>query len=136
MIVLLSHCFLSTLEAQNRIKGDSIIPPVEGLYIIPDNDTTKVCIPIKDIKIANIKMNERLHLLDITAQQELNIMDYKSYINNQDTIIKDFQNRLSTSNDINKNLHNAINKERNKNKIWKGTAIGAVAVTILVIFLK
>ena len=136
MIVLLSHCFLNTLEAQNHIKGDSIISPVEELYIIPDNDTTKVCIPIKDIKIANIKMNERLHLLDITVQQELNIMDYKLYINTQDTIIKDFQNRLSISNDINKNLHNAIGKERNKNKIWKRTTIGAIAAAILVIFLK
>lgn len=136
MIVLLSHCFLNTLEAQNHIKENSIILPVEGLYILHDNDTTKVCIPIKDIKIANIKMNERLHLLDVAVQQELSIMDYKLYINTQDTIIKDFQNRLSTSNDINKNLHNAINKERNKNKIWKSTAIGAVAATILVIFLK
>ena len=122
MIVLLLGSFLNILKAQ-----DSDVPSTGTDYIL---------LPVERVKIANVRLNERLHLLNIVEQQELNISSYKDYIHNQDSIILEFQNRIIQANNINQDLNKAIAKQRSKTKTWTATATGLVVVTVLSILLK
>lgn len=133
MIVVLLNCFINLLQAQTNNNN---IFPVEKGYDIISADTNKVLIPISVIKQANVKLNERLHLINIVSEQELIISDYKLYTITQDSIIKEFQNRIINANKINENYYKEIEKQRNRKDIWKGTAIGAIISTVLVFLLK
>lgn len=133
MIVVLLSCFINLLHAQTNNNN---IFPVEKGYDIISADTNKVLIPISVIKQANVKLNERLHLINIVSEQELIISDYKLYTITQDSIIKEFQNRIINANKINENYYKEIEKQRNRKDIWKGTAIGAIISTVLVFLLK
>lgn len=133
MIVVLLSCFINLLQAQTNNNN---IFPVEKGYDIISADTNKVLIPISVIKQANVKLNERLHLINIVSEQELIISDYKLYTITQDSIIKEFQNRIINANKINENYYKEIEKQRNRKDIWKGTAIGAIISTVLVFLLK
>lgn len=133
MIVVLLSCFINLLQAQTNNNN---IFPVEKGYDIISADTNKVLIPISVIKQANVKLNERLHLINIVSEQELIISDYKLYTITQDSIIKEFQNRIINANKINDNYYKEIEKQRNRKDIWKGTAIGAIISTVLVFLLK
>lgn len=133
MIVVLLSCFMNLLQAQTN--NNNISPVEKGCDII-SADTNKVLIPISAIKQANVKLNERLHLINIVSEQELIISDYKLYTITQDSIIKEFQNRIINANKINENYYKEIEKQRNRKDIWKGTAIGAIISTVLVFLLK
>ncbi len=133
MIVVLLSYFMNLLQAQTN--NNNISPVKKGCDII-SADTNKVLIPISAIKQANVKLNERLHLINIVSEQELIISDYKLYTITQDSIIKEFQNRIINANKINENYYKEIEKQRNRKDIWKGTAIGAIISTVLVFLLK
>lgn len=117
-IVLLSICFISWPQ---EIK-DSLL--VKGI------DTTFVSIPISVIKQANIKLNERIHLLEINKYQEQNINDLYDVINNQDSTILLYQKQLNIVNLNNDIISKKLSEEQRKKNIWMGIGIGGGIVTV------
>lgn len=90
-------------------------------------DSTIAVIPIYLIKQANVKMLERLYLLEINNQQDSTIIMKDKYINEQQKIITDFQKRVSDTNKLNQIINNDLEKQKTKNKI---IAYGAGATII------
>lgn len=84
---------------------------------IKQSDTTKVIIPIEYIKNANIKMIERLYLLQINKEQDSIILMKDKYINKQQKIITDFQKKVSDANKLNENIKKDLEKQKIKNKV-------------------
>lgn len=84
---------------------------------IKQSDTTVVAIPIKYIRSANVKLIERLYLLEINKQQDTLINMKDDYINEQKRIIIDFQKRVDEANKINQAVKQDLNKQKIKNKI-------------------
>lgn len=103
------------------------------------NSDTIVSIPISYIRKANVLMIERNYLLDIAAEQDSIICLHKVYINEQDSIIADFKNKIVQNNKINENISKQYERERRKTIIF-GTSTGVlaavVATTILINSLK
>ena len=91
-------------------------------------------VSINDIRKANAIMIERKYLANIVNEQDSIILYYKDYTIIQDSIIKDFQDRLIMTNEVNENLRKQYEKERVK-KIIFGTTAGAFAATTLVCIL-
>lgn len=80
-------------------------------------DTTVATIPIYLIKQANAKMIERLYLIEINNQQD-SIIDMKDkYINEQQSIITNFQKRITDVNKLNESIKKDLNKQKKRNKI-------------------
>lgn len=92
---------------------------------------TNVIIPIDYIKQANAKMIERLYLLRITNEQDSIILMKDKYINKQQKIIVDFQQRVKEANKINQQINTDLAKQRSKLKTicWGG---GGVIVALLI----
>lgn len=90
-------------------------------------DSAVAVIPIYLIKQANVKMLERLYLLEINNQQDSIIIMKDKYINEQQKIITDFQKRVSDTNKLNQIINNDLEKQKTKNKI---IAYGAGATII------
>ena len=95
------------------------------------SDTTKIIIPINYIKQANAKMIERLYLLRITNEQDSIILMKDKYINEQQKVIADFQQRVKEANKINQKVNTDLDKQRSKLKTicWGG---GSVIVALLI----
>lgn len=100
------------------------------------SDTTNVTVPIKFIKDANAKLIEREYLLKIKEEQSDIIKLNKSYINEQELIIKDFQKRVTILFTDNNNLKRDIAKQRNKTKLLTGVSIVGILGTAAAIFLN
>lgn len=80
-------------------------------------DTTVATIPIYLIKQANAKMIERLYLIEINNQQD-SIIDMKDkYINEQQSIITNFQKRITDVNKLNESIKKDLYKQKKRNKI-------------------
>lgn len=80
-------------------------------------DTTVATIPIYLIKQANAKMIERLYLIEINNQQD-SIIDMKDkYINEQQSIITNFQKRIINVNKLNESIKKDLDKQNKRNKI-------------------
>lgn len=80
-------------------------------------DTTVATIPIYLIKQANAKMIERLYLIEINNQQD-SIIDMKDkYINEQQSIITNFQKRITDVNKLNESIKKDLDKQKKRNKI-------------------
>lgn len=114
---------LNSLQAQIR---DGY--PSTGNVIKAD---TNVVIPISYIRNANVKLTERLYLLEINKQQDSIILSYNDYINNQNIIINDFQNRLANTDRLNKEMEKDIKKYKNTMTII-GCAAGAALIGLIV----
>lgn len=98
---------------------------------IKQSDTTKIIIPTEYIKNANAKMIERLYLLQINKEQDSIILMKDKYINEQQKIITDFQQRVKEANKINQQVNADLDKQRSKIKtICWGS--GSVIVTLLI----
>ncbi len=80
-------------------------------------DTTVAVVPINLIKQANVKMIERLYLLEVVNQQDIIINMKDKYINEQQRIITDFQKRVNDTNKLNKTINNDLEKQKKRNKI-------------------
>jgi hypothetical protein len=87
-----------------------------------------VTVPIDVLKQANVKLNERVHLLDIVSEQDTIIDSYKLYVAAQDSIINEFKQRLVISNNYNTNLRATVKTEMDKQRLYKHVAIGCVVV--------
>ena len=80
-------------------------------------DTTVATIPIYLIKQANAKMIERLYLIEINNQQD-SIIDMKDkYISEQQSIITNFQKRITDVNKLNESIKKDLAKQKKRNKI-------------------
>ena len=80
-------------------------------------DTTVATIPIYLIKQANAKMIERLYLIEINNQQD-SIIDMKDkYISEQQSIITNFQKRITDVNKLNESIKKDLDKQKKRNKI-------------------
>lgn len=92
---------------------------------------SNVVIPISYIKQANAKMIERLYLKEICNQQDTIIKLKDKYIKEQQAIINSFQERVTTSEELNQRLYKSIDRQRKKKRIFLGTTIGASLVALL-----
>lgn len=92
---------------------------------------SNVVISISYIKQANAKMIERLYLKEICNQQDTIIKLKDKYIKEQQAIINSFQERVTTSEELNQRLYKSIDRQRKKKIIFLGTTIGASLVALL-----
>ena len=95
------------------------------------SDTTNVIIPVDYIRRANIKLIERRYLLSISKEQDSIINLKDCYIAEQDPIIKDMQNRIILSNNINNEAVDKIDKQKTTINILSGTTAALTIVVIL-----
>lgn len=115
------------------LANDNVIPSTGDLI---QTDTTVAVIPIYLIKQANVKMIERLYLLEINKQQDSIIQLKDKYINEQQLIIDDFQNKIIKANNLNNNIKNELDKEKTKTKIFGGIAGASVLAIIISLFIN
>lgn len=115
------------------LANDNVIPSTGDLI---QTDTTVAVIPIYLIKQANVKMIERLYLLEINKQQDSIIQLKDKYINEQQLIIDDFQNKIIKANDLNNNIKNELDKEKTKTKIFGGIAGASILAIIISLFIN
>ena len=80
-------------------------------------DTTVATIPIYLIKQANAKMIERLYLIEINNQQDSIINMKNKYISEQQSIITNFQKRITDVNKLNESIKKNLDKQKKRNKI-------------------
>lgn len=122
MIVLLLNCFISYAQVNRNVPSTGEIKL---------SDTTNVIISIDYIKQANAKMVERLYLLRITNEQDSIILMKDKYINEQQKIIVDFQQRVKEANKINQQINTDLAKQHSKfNAVcWGG---GGIIVALLI----
>lgn len=128
MIVLL-------LSSSNHLLGQTNIDyPSTGEWT--QTDTTNVAVPINLIKQANAKMIERLYLIEINNQQDSIIIMKDNYINEQHKVIIDFQKRIETTNQLNKDIKKDLDRQKRNNKIIGGVVGSAVIGLIVGIIIK
>lgn len=107
--------------------NDSI--PLRGME--QEQIDSNVVISISYIKQANAKMIERLYLKEICNQQDTIIKLKDKYIKEQQAIINSFQERVTTSEELNQRLYKSIDRQCKKKRIFLGTTIGASLVALL-----
>lgn len=128
MIVMLLSSSMNLLGQTN----DSI--PSTGDYT--KADTTVATIPIYLIKQANAKMIERIYLIEINNQQD-SIIDMKNkYISEQQSIITNFQKRITDVNKLNESIKKDLDKQKKRNKIITYGAGGVIFGLIIGLIAK
>ena len=99
-------------------------------------DTTVAIVPIYLIKQANAKMIERLYLIEINNQQD-SIIDMKDkYISEQQSIITNFQKRITDVNKLNESIKKDLDKQKKRNKIITYGAGGVIFGLIIGLIAK
>ena len=99
-------------------------------------DTTVATVPIYLIKQANAKMIERLYLIEINNQQD-SIIDMKDkYISEQQSIITNFQKRITDVNKLNESIKKDLDKQKKRNKIITYGAGGIIFGLIIGLIAK
>ena len=99
-------------------------------------DSDSVVVAYNDLRKANAKMIERIYLLKVNKLQDSIIVMKDNYINEQQSIIVDFQNRVAECNKLNAAIKNDLAKQKRKNKIVLGGAVGVVIGVIIGIICK
>ena len=97
-----------------------------------NKDSIEVIIPISYIRLANQKLLERKHLIEINAQKDSIINDYKNYIEVYEEINKEYQAKIDEYNNVNKNLSNSLQRQK-KTSLVLGTVAGASILTIVLL---
>lgn len=111
-------------------QNDNGLHPLRGSVI---DDTTIISIPIKYIKLANIKLIEHRYC-NVIINEKDSIIDLerrKYYI--ADSLYREKINHVY---DVAENLEQKLDKENKRKRIWAGTAIGAVAAFLVTIICK
>lgn len=123
MILILLSCFINCLWA-NNVSDTST-----GL--MTRTDTAKATVPIYVIKQANIKLNERLYLLEIVDYQNQELEYYKTINCEYDSLLNEANKVISTYHDASVRLDKEVQKEKNKNKYLTYGIIGAITASII-----
>lgn len=97
---------------------------------------TLVSVPISDIRSANIKMMERKMYRELVAQKDTVIAFKDSYIAEQESIIKDFQERVVQYDEINSEIAKSLERQKKVTYIVGGVAGAALITTVVFIFAK
>jgi len=121
------NCFI------NLVKGDNVYNYFTGERT--KADTTYVMVDIDAIRNANIKLTERLNLLELVKLQETQLNNYKSLIDYKDNTIEYYKSNLHNTIDANIKLNKDINKEINKKNIWKYTTFGIFSISVISILI-
>ena len=117
------------LQAQNKVNDSST-----GSELYADSAFANV--PVYLIKQANAKMIERLYLIDINNQQD-SIIDMKDkYISEQQSIITNFQKRITDVNKLNESIKKNLDKQKKRNKIITYCAGGIIFGLIIGLIAK
>ena len=132
LLMLVIVMLLNNLQSL-VLANDNVIPSTGDLI---QTDTAVAVIPIYLIKQANAKMIERLYLLEINKQQDSIIQLKDKYINEQQLIIDNFQNKIIKANDLNNNIKNELDKEKTKTKIFGGIAGASILAIIISLFIN
>ena len=127
---LLKLILLMILLVSSYLKGYAQIIPSTG-EIIRD-DTTKVIIPIKYIRLANEKLIERNYLLEANAYKDSIIVDYKNYIKEQERINTEYINKVNDNKKLVDNLNKRLERQKKTSLILGGVA-GASIITVVLI---
>lgn len=125
MILLLLIGFISwstKTDAQNSSTGGFV-----------QVDTAMVAITVEAIRKANTKLIERQYLIEINKQQDSIISMKDDYINQQKSVIVDFQKRVADANKLNESVKADLDKYKKQNKllmilcvITSSFAVGAI----------
>lgn len=126
MIAVLLSCLKGWCQSHN----DSI--PLRGI----SDSSDVVFIDINDIKLANAKLLERKMLVEINAKKDTIISFKDSYILEQEKIIKDFQDKISNTNEINYNLAKNLDRQKKITYVVGGVAGAALLTTVVLILVK
>lgn len=94
-------------------------------------DTTEASIPIYIIKEVNVKLTERLQLLDLVKYQNIQIDNYKRLTEINNNTIEYYKNNLIEANNINIALNKSLKEEIRKTNILKYTTVGLLAATVI-----
>ena len=107
--------------------------PLRGVRC--ESDTAKVVVPIRLIKLANIKLIERNYLMKINIEKD-SIIDLKDkYIVEQGNVIAELQDKLvGKSKDIN-TLQKDLYAERKKSKLLGKTTVGSIGIIIVLLLI-
>ena len=99
-------------------------------------DTTVATVPIYLIKQSNAKMIERLYLIEINNQQDSIIDMTDKYISEQQSIITNFQKRITDVNKLNESIKKDLDKQKKRNKIITYGAGGIIFGLIIGLIAK
>ena len=99
-------------------------------------DTTVATVPIYLIKQSNAKMIERLYLIEINNQQDSIIDMTDKYISEQQSIITNFQKRITDVNKLNESIKKNLDKQKKRNKIITYGAGGIIFGLIIGLIAK
>lgn len=126
IVALLSYSSNSLL-----IANDSV--PLRGSGF---EDSTLVLVPIKNIKIANIKLVERKYIL-----KELNIKDSilnlkNDYIKIQESEINNYKTYINNIESLNSNLNTKVNNYKRNFTICGSITVSVVSLAVIYLLLK
>ena len=127
---LLKLILLMILLVSSYLRGYAQIISSTG-EIIRD-DTTKVIVPIKYIRLANEKLIERNYLLEANAYKDSIIIDYKNYIKEQERINKEYINKVNDNKKLVNDLNKRLERQKKTSLILGGVA-GASIITVVLI---
>lgn len=122
---MLLHCSISWCQINNSS--------------FPSTGEATITITIDTVRIINAKLIERNYLLELCKQQDSIISLNKKYIEEQNKVIKDFQNKIIDYNRINENLQKEYERQRKRTIIIStvgGTIITGCVIGIIVGALK
>lgn len=99
-------------------------------------DTANVVVPVFFVKKANAKMIERKYLIRSNNLKDSIINMKDKYINEQQFVIVDFQNRVTECNKLNASIKEDLDKQKKKNKIILGSGIGVIVGVVIGLICK
>lgn len=126
MIVLLSY-------SKNLLANINDTVPLRGSEC---EDSALVLVPIKNIKIANIKLTERKYLIKelFVKDSILNLKDY--YIQIQESEIDNYKKYIQNLESLNNNLNTKVDNYKRNFTIYGSITISVVSLTVLYLLLK
>lgn len=99
-------------------------------------DTANVVVPVKYIRMANVKMIERLYLIEVNKQKDSIIIYKNQLIDYQKNNIDELHNALYYNEKVNKDLDMVLSKQKRKTKILTYSFAGIIAGLFVGVMIK